>query len=94
MTDPGLTCQRVVELVSDYLEDELDAHVRASVEAHLAVCPGCLEYLSQMRTTVGSLRDVGSEDLAPSMVSRLLTAFSDARRRPSSEADDPGPGWG
>jgi predicted anti-sigma-YlaC factor YlaD len=82
----------VVELVSDYLDNELDSDVSAAVEAHLAVCPGCLEYLSQMRTTVGSLRDVASEDLAPSMVSRLVAAFSEAHRGRSSEAGAKDPG--
>jgi hypothetical protein len=76
VSDVGLSCRDVVELVSDYLEDALDPQVRASVEAHLSVCPGCLEYLSQMRVTVGSLRDVESDDLPPAMVSRLVAAFS------------------
>lgn len=76
MSDSGMTCKRVVELVSDYLDQALDPEVRALVEAHLSVCPGCLEYLAQMRMTIGSLRDVESEDIDPSMVSRLVAAFS------------------
>lgn len=79
MSENGVSCQQIVEIVSDYLDGDLDPDMRATVDAHLAVCPGCLEYLSQMRTTIGSLRDVTSEDLAPSMVSRLVAAFSEHR---------------
>jgi anti-sigma factor RsiW len=78
-----LTCRGVVELVSDYLDDELAPDVRSAVEGHLAVCPGCLEYLSQMRTTIGSLRGVDVEDLAPAVVSRLMTAFSERPQAPA-----------
>lgn len=77
MSDNEVTCKRVVELVSDYLDEVLDPEVQALVEAHLSVCPGCLEYLSQMRLTIGSLRDVESEDIAPAMVSQLVAAFSE-----------------
>lgn len=87
MTDHVVTCRQVVELVSDYLDGALDPSVHAAVEEHLSACPGCLEYLSQMRITVGSLRDIGSEDLPPSMVSRLVAAFSEQRGRPPADAD-------
>jgi anti-sigma factor RsiW len=73
--------------VSAYLDDELDSKDRADVEAHLSICPGCLEYLSQMRITVGSLRDIGSDDLPPSVVSLLLAAFSEAHPHPGNDRD-------
>ena len=91
MTDHVVTCRQVVEIVSDYLDDELAPDFRAAVEDHLAVCPGCLEYLSQMRTTVGSLRDIDTEDLPSSMVSQLVSAFSEARRHPPSVTGEQDP---
>jgi len=57
MGTPDLTCQELVELVTDYLEGALPASERARFEAHLADCPYCDAYLDQMRRTI---RVVGS----------------------------------
>ena len=43
-----LVCQQAVELVTDYLEDNLSPRARRRFEAHLAGCPHCTEYLAQM----------------------------------------------
>ncbi|HSK25946.1 MAG TPA: zf-HC2 domain-containing protein [Jiangellales bacterium] len=70
-------CQQVVELVTDYLEDALDADLRSRVEAHLADCDGCQEYLEQMRTTVNLLGRVPVDTLSQQARTDLLAAFRD-----------------
>ena len=55
-----LTCQQVVELVTDYLEDALGATERARFETHVADCDGCDAYLGQMRTTIALLRSIAA----------------------------------
>ena len=74
---PGLTitCQELVELVTDYLEGQLDGATRAEVDAHLALCPGCDVYLAQMRTTMDQLGHVPVESLSEQAQSELLSAF-------------------
>jgi anti-sigma factor RsiW len=69
-----LACQEVVELVTAYIEDTLEATDRERFEEHLVFCDGCDSYLEQMRTTV---RLTGSADVAlPSeLEDRLLEAF-------------------
>lgn len=53
MRDPStLTCREVVELVSDFLGDGLDAEERIALEQHLLVCPPCTLHVGQMRTTL------------------------------------------
>ncbi|MGN6358798.1 MAG: anti-sigma factor family protein, partial [Thermomicrobiales bacterium] len=47
-----LSCQELVELVTDYLEGALSAEDRARFEAHLATCRGCTAYVEQMRLTI------------------------------------------
>jgi len=42
---PGLVCQEVVELVTDYLKGHCTRRNRRRFEAHLAACPHCTEYL-------------------------------------------------
>jgi predicted anti-sigma-YlaC factor YlaD len=47
---PGLTisCQEVVELVTDYLQGVLDSDTAAEVEAHIGLCDGCNIYVQQV----------------------------------------------
>ena len=74
-----MTCQELVELVTDYLEGALSPADRARFEAHLAACPGCATYLAQVETTIALTRASG-DDVEPSEVSPLLDAFRDWHR--------------
>ena len=74
---PGMTisCQEVVELVTDYLEGELDDATRVELEAHLALCPGCGTYLEQMRLTIDELGHVPVDTLSDQAQEDLVAAF-------------------
>jgi anti-sigma factor RsiW len=69
-----LTCQEIVELVTAYLEDALDAADRERFEEHLVFCDGCDNYLQQMRQTV-RLAERVDEQLPKELEERLLEAF-------------------
>jgi anti-sigma factor RsiW len=78
MTDGhDLTCQELVELVTDYLEDRLDPIRRAQFEAHIEICPGCDAYLEQMRATLRAAGRLPEEQLSPQARDALLSAFRD-----------------
>lgn len=77
MTEHELTCQEVVELVSDYLEGTLDTGQRARFEAHLAGCRGCTNYLEQMRRTIQMVGRLTEESLSPPVRDELLALFRD-----------------
>jgi len=72
---PGLVCQQVVELVTDYLEDALSAAGRRRFEEHLAGCPHCTEYLAQMRETIALAGRITPEDLTPVMRTELTDLY-------------------
>jgi anti-sigma factor RsiW len=74
-----MTCQELVELVTDYLEGELGPEDAARFEAHVAACPGCAVYLDQVRTTIAVTRAAG-DPVAAAAVSPLLDAFRDWHR--------------
>jgi hypothetical protein len=76
-----ISCQEVVELVSDYLEEALTADEAALFEQHLNFCEGCVWYVDQLRTTVETLGQIREEDLPEQTRERLMTAFRDWRRR-------------
>ena len=75
-----LTCQDFVELVTEYLEGALDEDTVRRFEEHLALCPGCETYLSQMKETALRLGEIPVESLSAETQATLLSAFRDVRR--------------
>lgn len=77
MTNPPaeLTCQELVELVTDYLEQALPPEEQARFEAHLAGCRGCRTYVEQMRQTIAVVGTLTEETIPPPAREDLLTAF-------------------
>jgi anti-sigma factor RsiW len=78
---PEMPCRELVELVTDYLEDQLSPIDRARFEAHLADCEACRTYLEQFRQTIRVLGRLPEESLSPEARSTLLAAFRDWSRR-------------
>jgi predicted anti-sigma-YlaC factor YlaD len=74
-----MTCELFVELVTEYLEDTMDPDTRQRFEDHLALCPGCVIYLDQIRETVRQAGQLQSQDLSPAARDHLLRAFDDWR---------------
>ena len=74
-----MSCQELVELVTDYLEGALDAGERARFEAHLSECDGCSGYLEDMRRLVASLHRVPAPPPDPATRDALVRAFEDLR---------------
>ena len=78
MTGPDphdLACVEEVEVMTDYLEGALGAADARRLERHLDACPGCTEYLRQMRAIAGGLGGLGGETLPAGMRERLIAAF-------------------
>ena len=78
-----LVCRQVVEMVTDYLEGVLSRGQRKRLDAHLAGCEHCSEYLAQMRATIRLTGRLRSEDLTPEMHEEL----GDIYRRWRAEED-------
>jgi anti-sigma factor RsiW len=70
-----LVCQKVVELVTDYLEDAMPPRERARFERHIADCPNCRRYLAQMRTTLAVLGRIEAEAVAPDVMDEMLALY-------------------
>ena len=55
-----MTCRDFIEFLWRYLSDELAPEERFEFDAHLAVCPECVSYLTSYQTTI----ELGKEALA------------------------------
>ena len=76
----AMTCQQVVELVTDYLEGSLGWRDRRRFEKHLQLCDACTRYIAQMRETLDLLGTVPVDSLSAEAQSTLLDAFRNLER--------------
>ena len=75
-----LSCQELVELVTDYLEGALPAELHQRFDRHIAHCSGCQTYLAQMHSTIRATGTLTTEALSPEAERALLEAFRGWRR--------------
>jgi predicted anti-sigma-YlaC factor YlaD len=61
--EPSESCKEVFALLSDYLNLELPAATCQSIEAHLAGCSPCIEFVESLRKTVDLCKKYRPEDL-------------------------------
>ncbi len=61
--------------MSDYLEGALSDRDRTRLEAHLAQCPHCSEYLAQLRATIDALGSASPENLSDDAVDELVDLY-------------------
>jgi predicted anti-sigma-YlaC factor YlaD len=70
-----MTCQQLVEVITDYLENRLASEDRRRFDEHLASCEGCHNYLEQIRETIRLTGSLPEEALSLEGRERLLAAF-------------------
>jgi len=70
-----MSCQELVELVTDYLENTLSNSRKLKFEEHLKECDGCLTYVEQMRETIRATGRLREEAIAPEVREVLLQLF-------------------
>jgi anti-sigma factor RsiW len=77
VTDPvhQLSCQELVELVTDYLEGSLPEDERRRFDQHVDGCEGCRRYVEQMRVTLEVAGELSPESLDPETEQALVTTF-------------------
>lgn len=76
-----LTCQELVEVVTDYLEGALTPAEAAQFEQHIALCAPCHEFVEQMRRTIAATGRLRTEGLVPTERTRLVELFHNWRAK-------------
>jgi anti-sigma factor RsiW len=75
----AISCQEVVEVITDYLEGKLSPEDVAIFEAHLAICDGCQWYLDQMRITIAAVGRIEDDEVPAELRDTVLAAFRSRR---------------
>lgn len=71
-TPSRLTCQKVTDLIIDYVTEELDAPTTLTMQQHLDRCVACKVFLQTYRETIRSTRKLQYEELPVSMQDTML----------------------
>ena len=74
-----MTCQALVELVTEYLEGTLPPLELQRFELHLDACDGCAAYVDQMRITIQLLGRLAVDDIPAEEQAKLLELFRNWR---------------
>jgi anti-sigma factor RsiW len=70
-----MTCQELVELVTDYLEGALTDLDRERFEEHIELCPMCQVHLEQLRVTIRELGQLRERDIDPEVLVEMQERF-------------------
>jgi len=76
-----MTCERIEELLSAYLEGGLAAAERAEVESHLASCPACAELAGLMKETMAAAAAFPELEPSPALYAKLYGIPEEGRRK-------------
>jgi hypothetical protein len=75
-----ITCQEVVDLVTDWLEEALPSDEAALFEQHLNFCEGCMWYVDQIRKTTSLVGRIREDEVPAKVRDQLVAAFREWRR--------------
>src|SRR5262249_50141416 len=78
-----ISCRELVELLCDYVSDELSTERRDHVDHHVRHCPSCAAYLHSYTVVIQLTRSLPAAPLPPRLAQRLTAALA-AHRRPAT----------
>jgi anti-sigma factor RsiW len=70
-----LTCKDFLSELSDYLDETIDAEVRARLEKHITECPNCWVIADTTRKTIKIYKGMEAHSIPPDVESRLMAAL-------------------
>jgi anti-sigma factor RsiW len=70
-----MTCRELVELLIDFVDEELPDDRRRLLETHLALCEPCMAYLETYKVTIRLTRRLPDVPPPPELLQRLKAAL-------------------
>ena len=75
------SCQEMIEVVTNYLDDALPPDEQQRFERHLSYCAGCNTYVDQIRETIRQTGMVPREEsLRPALREQIVAQFRNWKR--------------
>ena len=70
-----LTCKEFLQELSDYLDENVDAEIRAKLERHITECPNCWVVCDTTKRTIRIYKGMEPQLIPPEIESRLMSAL-------------------
>ena len=70
-----LTCKDFLRELSDYLDESLDAEIRAKLEKHITECPNCWVIADTTRKTIRIYKGMDPQPIPADIEGRLMQAL-------------------
>lgn len=69
-----LTCQELINFLTDYLDGQLPLSQRLAFELHLSLCHDCRSYLHNFKTTIAAAKQStdGTAEIPEDLVKAIL----------------------
>jgi len=72
---PLLTCKDFLNELSDYLDESIDAELRAKLEKHITECPNCWVIADTTRKTIKVYKGMEAIPIPADVETRLMRAL-------------------
>lgn len=70
-----LTCKEFLNELSDFLDESLDAEIRAKLERHITECPNCWVIADTTRKTIQIYKGMEPYPIPEDVQARLMRAL-------------------
>jgi len=77
-----IPCNKIIQEISNYLDNELDAALRQELEEHMCCCPDCRVIIDTTRQTIQVFRGCEPYPLPQSLHDRLQQAIRKFHEKP------------
>ncbi|HEY1101051.1 MAG TPA: anti-sigma factor [Myxococcota bacterium] len=78
---PNVDCSGLVELLGEYVDDQLPDEVKAAVESHMHMCAPCMAFIRQYRFAPQAVREHLLQKVPVDLENRLLSFLRDRTKR-------------
>lgn len=72
-----MTCEELLQYLSDYIDRNLDEELEAAAQEHLATCENCRVVLSTTEQTITLFRERGQRTIPAARRQRLFNQLQD-----------------
>jgi anti-sigma factor RsiW len=69
-----LTCKEFLSELSDFLDEQTDAEIKAKLESHIAECPNCFVICDTTKKTISVYKGMKSCTIPEDVHKRLMAA--------------------
>jgi len=75
------SCKESIQLLLDFLDDEMTPEDRAHLEEHLSGCPPCVEFVRTYRATSGMCKKALAAKMPEELATRLQAFLRERIRK-------------